>query len=116
MADDKIYVFGGEDGTIPTSPLNPSPLPDRPTASPQGEQAGYQGEGNRERLISLKVYDVLENEIATLLNEEKSIGCYEVEFDAETLPSGVYLYRLQAVPISRQAGSFVKTRKMILVK
>jgi hypothetical protein len=85
--------------TIPTSPLNPSP---------------YQGEGNRERLITLKVYDVLGNEIATLVNEEKPAGSYEVEFNSrglihQTLPSGIYFYQLKA-------GSFVDTKKMILLK
>jgi hypothetical protein len=67
-------------------------------------------------LTSLKVYDVLGNEIITLVNEEKPAGNYEVEFDAPGLPSGVYFYRLQAVPIGRQAGSFVETKKMVLMK
>jgi S-formylglutathione hydrolase FrmB len=59
--------------------------------------------------ITLKVYDVLGNEITTLVNEEKPIGIYEVELNANNLSSGVYFYRLQA-------GSFVETRKMILMK
>ena len=59
--------------------------------------------------ITLKVYDVLGNEITTLVNEEKSIGNYEVEFDGSIFPSGVYFYSLQA-------GSFVETKKMILLK
>jgi len=59
--------------------------------------------------VILKVYDVLGNEIAILVNEEKPIGNYEVEFDATTLPSGIYFYRLQA-------GSFVETKKMVLMK
>jgi len=59
---------------------------------------------------TLKVYDVLGNEITTLVNEEKSIGIYEVEFDATAeLPSGIYFYKLQA-------GSFTQTKKMILLK
>ena len=66
--------------------------------------------------VTLKVYDVLGNEITTLIDEEKSIGNYEVEFDATSLPSGIYFYRLQAVPIGRQAGSFTETKKMILIK
>jgi len=64
----------------------------------------------------LKVYDVLGNEVATLVNEEKPIGTYEVEWNASGLPSGVYFYRLQAVPTGRQAGSFVETKKMLLLK
>ncbi|MBK6912342.1 MAG: T9SS type A sorting domain-containing protein [Ignavibacteriales bacterium] len=57
----------------------------------------------------LKVYDVLGREVATLVNEEKPAGSYEVEFDASKLSSGVYYYKLSA-------GSFVETRKMILMK
>jgi len=59
--------------------------------------------------ISLKVYDVLGNEVATLVNEEKPAGSYEVNFNASKLSSGVYFYRIQA-------GSFVETKKMILLK
>jgi CubicO group peptidase (beta-lactamase class C family) len=59
--------------------------------------------------VTLKVYDVLGNEVGTLVNEEKPIGNYEVEFDGVDLPSGVYFYRLQA-------GDFVETKKMILLK
>jgi hypothetical protein len=60
-------------------------------------------------LVTLKVYDVLGNEIATLVNEEKPIGSYEVEFDAATLPSGIYFYQLQA-------GNFNDTKKLVLLK
>ena len=59
--------------------------------------------------VTLKVYDVLGNEVATLVNEEKPAGSYEVEFDATLLTSGVYFYKLQA-------GSFVETKKMILLR
>jgi len=59
--------------------------------------------------VFIKVYDVLGSEIATLVNEEKPIGIYEVEFDATAVPSGVYFYRLQA-------GSFVETKKMVLLR
>jgi hypothetical protein len=57
----------------------------------------------------LKVYDVLGNEVATLVNKEKPAGVYEVDFHAIGLPSGVYFYRLQA-------GAFVETKKMSLIK
>jgi hypothetical protein len=59
--------------------------------------------------ITLKVYDVLGSEITTLVNEEKPIGGYEIKFDATGLPSGIYFYQLQA-------GDFVETKKMILMK
>ncbi|MGB5896082.1 MAG: T9SS type A sorting domain-containing protein, partial [Ignavibacteriaceae bacterium] len=59
--------------------------------------------------VTLKVYDVLGNEIVTLINEEMPVGSYNVEFKATQLPSGIYFYRLQA-------GSFVETKKMVLMK
>jgi photosystem II stability/assembly factor-like uncharacterized protein len=59
--------------------------------------------------VSLKVYDVLGNEVTTLVNEEKPAGSYEVNFDASGLSSGIYFYKLQA-------GSFIETKKMILMK
>jgi hypothetical protein len=64
--------------------------------------------GSRQ-IITLKVYDVLGNEIATLVNEEKPAGEYEVEFNASELTSGIYFYQLKS-------GSFVETKKMILLK
>jgi len=58
---------------------------------------------------TLKVYDVLGNEIAILVNEDKPAGSYEVEFNASSLPSGVYFYQLRS-------GSFLQTIKMVLIK
>jgi sugar lactone lactonase YvrE len=59
--------------------------------------------------VSLKVYDVLGNDVATLVNEEKPAGSYEVKFNAAGLSSGIYFYKLQA-------GSLIETKKMILMK
>ena len=59
--------------------------------------------------VTLKVYDVLGDEVATLVNGEKHAGEYEIEFDAANLSSGVYFYQLQA-------GSLVETKKMLLLK
>ena len=59
--------------------------------------------------VTLKVYDVLGNEVAILVSEEKPIGTYELIWHSENLPSGIYFYRLQA-------GSFVETKKMVLLK
>ncbi len=61
------------------------------------------------RFTSLKVYDVLGNEIATLVNEEKPPGSYEVEWNASDFPSGIYFYRLTA-------STYSVTKKMILLK
>ena len=66
--------------------------------------------------VTIKVYDVLGNEINTLVNNEKQAGGYEVEFSASALPSGVYFYQIKAVPIGRQAGDYVQVRKMMLLK
>lgn len=60
-------------------------------------------------LTTLKVYDILGNEIATLVNEERPAGSYEITFDASKLSSGTYFYKLQA-------GDFIHTRKMVLLK
>jgi hypothetical protein len=60
-------------------------------------------------LVTLKVYDVLGNEIATLVNEEKLPGIYEVEFSAANLSSGMYIYQLRT-------ESFVSSRKMTVLK
>ena len=60
-------------------------------------------------LVSLKIYDVLGIEIATLVNEEKNPGKYEVDFNASNLSSGIYFYTLRA-------GNFVSIKKMMLIK
>jgi hypothetical protein len=59
--------------------------------------------------VTLKVYDVLGNIVATLVSAETSAGSYEIDFNGTALPSGVYFYRLQT-------GSFVETKKMLLMK
>ncbi len=59
--------------------------------------------------VSLKVFNTLGQEVTTLLDEDKPAGSHVVQFDSGRLPSGVYLYHMTA-------GSFVQTRKMILVK
>jgi hypothetical protein len=59
--------------------------------------------------VTLKVFNILGNEVATLVNEDKAAGQYNVEFDASNLPSGIYFYKIQT-------GSFSDTKKMILLK
>ncbi|KAA0237982.1 MAG: T9SS C-terminal target domain-containing protein [Chlorobiota bacterium] len=77
-------------------------------------------------IVTLKVYDILGNEIATLVNGEKPAGNYEVEFNSHSglsgirdLPSGIYFYQL-LVSAGRspdgKAGSFVQTKKMVLMR
>ena len=59
--------------------------------------------------LRLAIYDVLGRQVKTLVDEEKNPGRYSVTFDASNLPSGVYLYRLEA-------GSFSEVRKMVVVR
>ena len=106
----KDFVFSGAATTVEEELNNPKefyltqnyPNPFNPTTIVQYAVSSRQ-------FVTLKVYDVLGNELATLVNEEKPIGSYEVEFNATGLPSGIYFYRLKA-------GSFFETKKMVLMK
>ncbi len=87
------------------NPFNPSTkikysIPTSPQPSP------YKGEGAR---VRLKVYDILGNEVATLVNEEQPAGEYEVEFKGTDISSGIYFYQLKV-------GNFIETKKMIFLK
>ena len=64
---------------------------------------------NDNSLVTLKVYDILGNEVVTLVNEEKSAGSYEVTFNATDFSSGIYFYKIET-------DNFVETKKMILMK
>ena len=84
------------------NPFNPSTsiqytISDLPTG-----QAGMQ-------FVSLKVYDILGNEVAILVNSEQPSGVYLVEWNAGEFTSGIYFYQLLT-------GSFVQTKKMLLFK
>ena len=59
--------------------------------------------------VTIKVYNVLGKEIAALVNEEKLLGNYKIEFNANNLPSGIYYYQMRS-------GSFKDTKKLILIK
>lgn len=63
----------------------------------------------KDGFVSLKVYNVLGSEVATLVNNYKAAGNYEVSLNADNLTSGIYYYRIES-------GSFVQTRKMIVLK
>ena len=78
------------------------PNPFNPTTkiSWQSSRGGWQ---------TLRIYDVLGKEITTLVDEYKPAGSYDVEFDSNNLTSGVYFYHLKA-------GSFMETKKMILIR
>jgi len=61
------------------------------------------------KFLQLKIYDILGNEVATLVNEQKEPGYYEIEFEGTNLSSGVYL-------LSLNLNNTIITRKMMLVK
>lgn len=63
----------------------------------------------KDNFVTLKVYDIIGNELAALVNNQQPAGKYSVDFNSANLPSGVYLYRLQA-------GNYIQTRKMTLIK
>lgn len=90
------------------NPFNPTTrikftIPTPPVSSPLLKGRTMEG------FVTLKVYDLLGRQVTTLVNEEKPAGEYEVEFNATTLPSGIYFYQLKA-------GQFSETKKMILIK
>jgi hypothetical protein len=86
------------------------PNPFNPTTSFDFQVPGLE-------FVSLKVFDVLGREVATLVDEIKQVGEYKVTWDASKMASGIYFYRLQARPTNGgQAGAFVETKKMMLIK
>lgn len=60
-------------------------------------------------VVSLRIYDILGKEVKTLVNEQKTVGKYEISFDASGFASGVYIYRIQV-------NDFVSVKKMMLLK
>lgn len=63
----------------------------------------------KNEIVSIRVYDILGKEVATLVNEQKNAGTYEVDFNASSLSSGVYFYRMQA-------GYFADIKRMMVIK
>ena len=94
LISDKLPAFFSLSQNYP-NPFNPSTV------------ISYQLPVNS--LVSLKIYDLLGREVATLVNEEKPAGSYEVTFDGKNLSSGIYFYKLQT-------GDFVETKRMLMIK
>ena len=126
--DGKIYMYGGSYTTHPNIGISdiweftPSPVSvETEVTMPSGFnlEQNYPNPFNPSTTfkysipaqsgVMIKVYDILGNEVATLMDEEKLVGTYEVIWNAGQLPSGIYFYRIQA-------GSFIDTKKMILLK
>lgn len=114
-----LDTFGIVHTTVLPDPTKVEKTDELPTAFSLSQN--YPNPFNPETIISwqlatssfviLKVYDVLGNEVATLVNEEQSAGSYRIEFSSKNseISSGVYFYQLRA-------GDFVQTKKMILMK
>ena len=85
----------------------PNPFNPNTVISWQSAVDGYQ---------TLKIYDVLGNEIATLAEEYRPAGEYKVDFNGRGLSSGVYFYTLQIIPSSGSGRNFVAGKKMLLLK
>jgi predicted small secreted protein len=66
--------------------------------------------------VKLKVFNVLGQEMATIVDGKRDAGSYSVEFDATNLSSGVYFYKLEATALNDPASTFAQTRKMVVVK
>jgi hypothetical protein len=102
--DTTLTDVGDENNSIPTvyrlEQNYPNPFNPITKIRWQSPSAGYQ---------TLKVYDVLGNEVITLVDEYKSAGTYEIDFDGSKHSSGVYFYQLKA-------DDFISTKKMILIK
>jgi hypothetical protein len=68
-------------------------------------------------IVTLRVFNLLGQEVAVLMKGvDLDIGIQEVEFDAGGLPSGLYLYRLDAIDAERRTPIFNETKKMLLVR
>ncbi len=66
--------------------------------------------------VSLKIYDILGNEVKTLVEKEESAGYKEIKFNGSSLASGVYIYRLIANNRANNQASFVSIKKMMMIK
>ena len=97
-------TVGVEDNLLPTefALSNNYPNPFNPTTTIKYDLP-------KEAQVTLKIYDVLGREVATLVNTKQNAGFYQVRFDASRYASGVYVYRIIA-------GDFVQTKKMMLMK
>jgi len=100
-------LVGAEDQSTPELPNGYTLAQNYPNPFNPSTQISY-GIPNSE-FITLKIYDVLGKEVATLVDGAQSAGSYTVSFDASKLSSGIYFYTLKA-------GNFIETKKMILMK
>jgi len=103
-ADEFTFVGVEDEGTLPTEFALEQNYP-----NPFNPSTTFRYSIPQTAKVVIKVFDILGNEIATLMDEEKSVGTYELMWNAASFTSGVYFYQLKS-------GEFVQTRKMILIK
>jgi hypothetical protein len=111
--NDKIF-FTSNNGGITTSINDTSPMRSdfnlyQNYPNPFNPATTIKYELPKEGMVTLKIYDILGREVKILVNEKQSVGRYELTFDASNFAAGVYIYRLQA-------GEFIQSKKMILLK
>jgi hypothetical protein len=117
-----VYTISTEEQTVVLPPIPPIVSVDEETNAQPDDYNLYQNYPNpfnpsttirysiiQPDIVRIKIYDILGREVKTLVNELKQAGSYEVQFDAKGLASGIYLYRIET-------GSFIQTKKMILLK
>ncbi len=114
ILDFRKLVNVNDDRILPTEVMlgQNYPNPFNPTTNFElriGNFSAKGGSASGGEFVSLKVFDILGREVATLVDERRQPGVYTVRWEASALPSGVYFYRLNA-------GNFVQTKKMILMK
>ena len=85
------------------------PNPFNPSTTIKYSLSVVETRGGVSQHVTLKVYDILGREVATLVNQKQNPGNYKVTFDATNLPSGVYVYRMQS-------GNFTSSKKLILLR
>ena len=66
--------------------------------------------------VTIRIFNLLGQNVATLVNEQKKAGSYTVEWNAVDVPSGVYFYRTEVVSASSAKGAFIDVKKMVLLK
>ena len=102
-----LVTSAGTETAVELTPVDFSLGQNYPNPFNPSTRIQYQVSGNSH--VTLKIYNVLGTEVATLVNEEKEAGYHSVDFNESELPSGVYFYGLRA-------GNFIDTKKMLLLK
>jgi hypothetical protein len=107
---DPRWSFDGIITSVDNSDLSPSTFSlDQNYPNPFNPSTSFTYQVGKAEFVSVKIYDLLGREVATLVNEFKQAGSYPATWNAASFGSGVYFYKMQS-------GSFTSTKKMILMK